>query len=554
MTSRRPSTWTSMGRLRVAVLPVVLLVAATGCRQQPEESAAGPDLGKVDFPISCSTEAQTEFNRAVALLHHMTYPQARAVFQQVATIDPGCAMAHWGVAMTLFQPLWPTRPGPDELERGRDEVRQARALHPPTDRERLLVDAAGAFFAEPESTDYWERIRRWEQAMEKTYTAFPDDPEVAAFYALAHLATAPSDAVSHEHSDRAAAILLAIYEKNPEHPGAMHYLIHANDVPGREHESLEIVRKYETIAPNNPHALHMPTHIYTRLGDWDAVIRGNLRAAEAALQHPAGDQGEFVWDEFPHAIEYLVYAYLQKGQDEEAEAQMDRLHATGTLQPTFKTAFHLASTRARVALERHDWSEAMSLEPRESKSVDWDRFAWPEAIGWFARGLGAAHQGEIESARQALERLEQLEAQSSRTGEVLFTRNIHVLRLTVQAWLAHAMKNEDRSLAVMREAADFEAATPKHPVTPGPTLPASELLGDLLLDQGRSGEALAAYERSLVLYPGRLNSLLGAARAAQRSGGELRARDYYRQVIENAGGGTRSEILEEAHRFVPLEG
>src|SRR5262249_51715223 len=200
-------------------------------------------------------------------------------FEQVAAADPRCAMAHWGIAMTLFQPLWPTRPGPKDLQRGWDEVAKAQALEPPTERERLFVAAAEAFFLEPESPDYWRRIGRWADATEKLYRAFPDDPEAGAFDALAILATTPSDVISRDHADRAAAILLRIYEKNPDHPGAMHYLVHANDVPGRERELLDVVRKYETLAPRNPHALHMPTHIYTRLGDWDAVIRGNLLAA-----------------------------------------------------------------------------------------------------------------------------------------------------------------------------------------------------------------------------------------------------------------------------------
>ena len=240
-------------------------------------------LGAVDFPVTCSKEAQAEFNRAVALLHHMTYPQAREAFERVAAIDPRCAMAHWGVTMTLFQPLWPTRPRPEALRRGWEEAQKAKALQPPTERERLFVAAAEAFFLEPESADYWLRIRRWEQAEEKVYAAFPDDPEAAAFYALAHLATTPSNTISRTHADRAAEILLRVYKQNPDHPGAMHYLVHANDVPGRERELLEVTRKYEAVAPDNPHAIHMPTHIYTRLGDWDAVIVStHVRTIEGA--------------------------------------------------------------------------------------------------------------------------------------------------------------------------------------------------------------------------------------------------------------------------------
>jgi hypothetical protein len=200
------------------------------------------------------------------------------------------------------------------------------------------------------------------------------------------------------HADRAAEILLRVYRQHPEHPGSMHYLVHANDVPGRERELLDITRKYESAAPRNPHALHMPTHIYTRLGDWDGVIRGNLKAAEAALEHPAGENGEFVWDEFPHAIEYLVYAYLQKGAHDEAAAQLKRLLGTARLEPSFKTAFHLASTQARYALERHAWNEAALIAPREPASLDWNRFPWPEAIAQFAHGLGAVHLGKLDAA------------------------------------------------------------------------------------------------------------------------------------------------------------
>lgn len=460
---------------------------------------SGHALGTVNFPVSCTEPAQKEFTRAVALLHHMTYPQAREAFQRVVTIDPECAMAHWGIATTLFQPLWPTRPSPDALQRGWDETQKAKSLEPPTERERLFIAAAEAFFLEPSSSDYWLRIRRWEQASEKVYAALPADPEAAAFYALAHLATTPGNRITRDHSDRAADILLRLYKNNPDHPGAMHYLVHANDVPGREKESLEITRKYEAVAPRNPHALHMPTHIYTRLGDWDGVIRGNLKAAEAALEHPAGEKGEFVWDEFPHAIEYLVYAYLQKGENNAAAAQLKRLRGTERLEPTFKTAFHLASTQARYALERRDWKEAALIVPSQG-------FNWPEAISQFARGLGSAHLGKRDDARAAVKRLEELDGATTKAGEELFARNIRVLRLQLSAWI-------ESSVALMQEAAELETSTPKHAVTPGPTLPTYELLGDLLMTQKKPAEALAAYKRSLELYPGRRNSIIGAERA-----------------------------------------
>ncbi len=522
---------------------------ASGTRDQAQQHA-GHALGSVDFPVSCSGEAQVEFNRAVALLHHMTYPQAREAFQRVAAIDSRCAMAHWGYAMTLFQPLWPTRPSPEALQRGWEAVQQAKTLQPATERERLFVAAAEAFFLDPASSDYWLRIRRWEVAEEKLYTAFPDDPEAAAFYALAHLATAPSDSISRAHADRAAAILLPLYEKNPDHPGAMHYLVHANDVPGRERESLEITRKYEAVAPRNPHALHMPTHIYTRLGDWNGVIRGNLRAAEAALEFPAGEQGELVWDEFPHAIEYLVYAYLQKGADDEAAAQSKRLRETARLEPTFKTAFHLVSTQARCALERRAWNEAVLIVPREPATLAWDRFTWPEAIARFAHGLGEAHLGRLDEAKADGDRLVELEAATREAQEELFARNIRVLHLELTAWVAHVEGKRESSVALMREAAELEASTPKHAVIPGPTLPAHEQLGDLLLEQRQPAEALVAYKRSLELYPRRFNSLLGAARAARELGDEPQARTLYQELLEVADGGMRQPALSEARSYV----
>lgn len=506
------------------------------------------DLGKVDFPISCSRSAREQFNYALALLHHMTYPQARAAFEKVAAVDPDCAMAHWGVAMTLFQPLWPTRPSPAALQQGWQEVEKAKSL-PANDRERLFIAAAAAFFSEPEASDYWLRIRRWEAASAQAHSALPEDSEAALFYALAHLATTPADS-PRAHADEAAAILVRVYEHQPDHPGVMHYLVHANDVPGRERELLEVTRKYERIAPNNPHALHMPTHIYTRLGDWDSVISGNLRAADAALLHPAGRQGELVWDEFAHAIEYLMYAYLQQAADVEAAKQLRRLHETKDMEPTFKTAFHLASTQARYALERRAWTEAAQIEPRTPGYLEWDRFMWAEATARFARGLGAAHLNQSGEVESQLRRLEALEAAAARIGEDLFARNIRVQRLELTAWLAHVRNDDLRAGAVMREAAALEVATPKPAVTPGPTLPAYELLGDLYTEQKNAAEALSAYRESLKLYPRRFNSLLGAAKSARALGDVSTARTFYEELLEVAPDTTREDSLTEARRYL----
>lgn len=506
-------------------------------------------LGVVHFSTSCSDSAQRQFDHAVALLHHMTYPRARESFESVARADPRCAMAHWGIAMTLFQPLWPTRPGPAELRSGWDAAQRGLALAP-TARERALVQAVATFFESPDSPDYWARIRRWDAAMREVLAAYPDDPEIAAFTALAMLASAPADASDRTHAERAAELLSSVYARNPDHPGAMHYLVHANDAAGRERISLEVTRKYETVAPSNPHALHMPTHIYTRLGDWRAVIRGNLRAADAALEHPVGEQGRFVWDEFPHAVEYLVYAYLQQGADSAANAQYRRLLGTARLQPSFKTAFHLASIPARYALERQAWREAAAIEPRQALDLDWDQFHWPEAVSWFARGLGASRIGDQAEARRALARIDALENATAAAGEDLFARQIRILRWELEAWIAQAESRQDSARTIMLRAAELEEATPKHAVTPAPALPAYELLGDLLAAQGDSAAAHDAYRRSLESYPQRFNSLIGAARAAAATGNRARAREYYAELLAVASEQTQRPAVAEARAFM----
>jgi tetratricopeptide (TPR) repeat protein len=414
----------------------------------------------------------------------------------------------------------------------------------------LLISATEAFFREPKSADYWKRMHAWADGMETAYAAFPNDHEVAALYALALVATVPPDQISSTNNARAADILLRILKENPRHPGAMHYLIHANDVPGRERESLDILREYETIAPYNPHALHMPTHIYTRLGNWREVIRGNIKAADAALEFPAGDRRQFIWDEFPHAIEYLIYAYLQTGADDSAATQLRRLQGTARLEPTFKTAFHLSSTKARYALERKAWTEAASIVPREPGTLDWDHFPWAEAISWFARGLGSVHTGNSAEARKSQSRLIELEAVANKMNEVLFARHIRVLRLDLAAWVSDVEGKHDSSVILMTQAAELEASTPKHPVTPAATLPAYELLGDLLLEQGKASEASMAYQRSLELNPLRFNSLLGAARASRATGSLQTARIFYRQLINVTSAESKREALQEARRFL----
>jgi tetratricopeptide (TPR) repeat protein len=526
------------------------LLATTGSPASAQDTgsvrpAHAPSDATVHYPVACSPTAQALFDRGLTQLHHMTYPSARGSFEAAARADPACAMAHWGIAMTLFQPLWPSRPDAQALQRGWDASGQARRLVADDRRnEQLLIAAAQAFFQDPADADYWRRIRRWEAASARAYEALPGDDEVAVFHALSLLATAPSDKVSRSHADAAARVLLQVRERQPGHPGVMHYLIHANDTPGREGEQLEVTRLYETTAPANAHALHMPTHIYTRLGDWDGVVRGNLRSAAAALRQPAAGGPDKVSDEYAHAIEYLVYATLQQGDDAAAAGHVRTLQATGRLEPSFKTAFHLASTQARVVLERHDWAQAAALQPRQSTLVDWDKFPWPEAVSQFARGLGGARTGQLVQAQAASQRLATLEQNTRTAGETLFARNIEVLRLGLEAWIAQARGRSTQAVALMRQAAELETSTPKHAVTPGPTLPAWELLGDLLMEQGAHADALKAYRTSLSHYPNRFNSLIGAARASEGVHDRDAARGYYETLLETAPTSTRPAVQE----------
>lgn len=549
-----PQRWPIRLGLMLAVVLVATANPGPHALAAGAQHHAGQPLGTVEFRVSCNAAAQAAFDRGLALLHHMTYPQARAAFREAAAADANCAMAHWGIAMTLFTPLWPTRPDAAALQEGWREAGIARTLAPEDVRERGFIAAAEAFFRDPDGQDYWARVRRWEAAQADLYDAFPDDVEAATFHALAHLAGAPpTGEEARQRADRAAVILARMHQAHPGHPGAMHYLVHANDVPGREGESLDVTRRYDAAAPRNPHALHMPTHIYTRLGDWDRVISGNLRAAEAALEHPAGDRGQYVWDEFAHAIEYVVYAHLQQGDDAAAASEMARLQAVPNLQPSEKTAFHLASIPSRLALERGDWDAAAALVARQPPSLDWDRNTWPEAIVVFARGLGAARQGDVAGARLQRERLSELEAATQDRGEALFANHVRVLALALDGWTAQATGDPAAARARLGEAATLEAAIPKPPVTPGPTLPAYELLGDLLLLQHTPAQALAAYEQSLSLYPNRFNSLLGAARAAGAANNQAAARRHYGTLLAVAAKATREAPLAEARAYLARE-
>ena len=538
-------------RLALATGALLLAAASPSAGQAPPgEALSGEALGRVEFGVGCDPSVVAAFDRGIALLHHMTYPAALAAFEEVTRTDPACAMGYWGAAMTLFTPLWPNRPTPADIRRGGELVREARRRVAEEGRESMFVAAAEAFFLPEEELDYWARIERWADATTELFGAYPDDREVRAFFALAHLATASrGDAAAHH--EEAAAVLATVLDEEPTHPGAVHYTIHANDFDVREHESLDVVRSYGSIAPRNAHALHMPTHIFVRLGEWDRVVEGNERAAEAALRQRVGPNGEYVWDEFPHAIEYMVYAQLQRADDAAALELIRVLDRTPDLQPSFKTAFHFASTAARYAVERQDWARAAALPSRTPPGLDWDAFPWPEAIVWFARGLGAAHlPGHEADVTESLSRLTLLATRATEMGEPVFAAQIEILWLEVAAWQSFAAGDRDGAVRALGDAARLERRTPKHPVTPGATLPALELLGDLYLAMDEPALARDAYDESSRHVPGRFNTILGLARASAALGDVESARAHYEALSSGAAPSSTRAGVREARAYL----
>jgi hypothetical protein len=522
--------------------------AESGMYGSHDARTGDESLGTVDFQVSCAEATQPAFDRALSFMHHMMYQQARSAFEAIAEDDPDCAMAYWGVATTRFQPLWPTRPSADELEQGWTEIQQAQDLDPATERERNLVAATAAFFRDPETADWWTRIRRWADAMETAYEASPSDPDTAALYALSRLALSPVTENRGPLHDEAETVLRDIYKQVPTHPGAIHYTIHATDVDGRADNALDIVESYGEVAPHVPHALHMPTHIYVRLGRWAEVIDWNRRSADAALEHPAGDA---VSHHFPHATGYLLYAYLQRGEDDRAREVLEETLAKDDYQRSFISTFHLAAMPARYAVERRQWEEAAALEPRSPEYLPWDEAQWAEGLTWLARGLGALHTDDLERAQEAEARLAALRADAKAAGEDTFATYIEIDRLILAGWIARAQERTDEAVALIREAAELEGTVEKHPVTPGALMPPYEALGDLLLALDRPDKALAAYKASDEVWPGRFNTLLGAARAAEAAGDDEAAQAWYADLIEVAGDSDRAAVAE-AERY--LEG
>ena len=521
--------------LRVAALVVAAIVSIQGI----SDDRLGNELGTVRFEVSGSPDAQTHVVRGVKLLHHMMYPEADREFAQAVGADPKCALAYWGRAMSLIHPLWPDAVYAAERTAGAEQIRLGLACPPATQRERDYLETLSIYFGDGSPGDHVEGLKAMDKAWAALAARYPDDLDATAFSALYHLAPARFLAKdkSHRAQLEAAAQLQRVAEVIPDHPGAQHYKIHAFDFPLLADRALEVCDTYGSIAPDVPHALHMPTHIFTRRGLWEKSIEFNLRSADAARK--LGMNAGALNGHYPHALDYLAYAYLQRGQYREASAIRDTLAAMeGPYSPVAPTsmAFAFAAVPARCALENQDWEKAASLPLHTPAAFPWgDQYLNCDSIVRFARAIGAARGGKLDAARAEIAELERIQSELIATKPPAYwISQAETQLLAARAWVAFAEKDTDAAIGLMRRASEIEAAADKEAVTPGEVLPAGDLLGDMLIEAGRPSEALAAYEAVLARSPNRLNTLYGAAVAAERAGDVAKAKAHFMQLAEVA--------------------
>lgn len=506
------------------------LLCASAARAQDHHPTGQQVVGRVDFPVTCNPGASQRFQRATAMLHSFWFEAAEAEYSGALAADSSCGMAYWGIAMTqLGNPFTRVAPTEARLRDGLAAAEKARALTlSTTRREQLYADAALALYRDWPTQSHDARMQRHEAAMKIVADSEPNDSEATIFYARAIIANAPPNDLKFERQLAAAAMMEPIFVAHPEHPGLAHYIIHAFDGPNVARQGLAAARRYVDIAPAAPHALHMPSHIFTRLGLWQESIATNRRSANAEPDSNAA----------VHPNDYMVYAYLQLGRDSAAwhvvqrsVNQPNRFYE-GTL------GYNFAAMPARFALERNDWAAAMQL-PIPSQAP-----AYVIAVPRFARALGAARSGKRAIARENLTALAALRDTLKNAGDQYWATIVEAQRLTCAAWLAHAERNDSLAVRLAREAADLEETVEKHPVTPGPLLPARELEADLLFELERYGGALWSYARTLEREPRRARALFGAARSAEHDGDLAQARRYYTQVADlmKQADGRRAEL------------
>src|SRR5213594_2348283 len=558
---------------RPAVLVVTLASGLLAVRNV--KSATGPEpgdlraAGKVEFPISCASSVQSEFSRGVALLHSFFYEEARRVFTSVAERDPKCAMAQWGIAMTWWHPIW-TPPTPNEMSAGKAAIEKAMAMKGVTDRERGFITALNVYYNTPDSSAAApvgqschgpvgprDRVVAYEKAMRELRDKYPDDFEVQTFYAFAVLATGyatPND-TSLSKQLEAASILEKLWKQNANHPGVVHYLIHSYDYPQFAKRGLTAAQTYDSIAPWVPHALHMPSHIFTRLGMWDESIAANRASAEASRAYSAMRHRDATEAEELHALDYMAYSYLQEARDTEAKEIVDVAARVRKTNPEleFSAAYALAAIPTRYAFERNDWAAAAALSVPDLPH--WSSFPFMEALIEYGHALGRAHIGDLDGARKAIARMRQLRDATKDPKFDYFKNHLEVQMQAASAWVAYGEGKKDEAIEMLRRAADAEDILGKHPVSPGAFVPVREQLGSLLLESGQAKEAQWEFEAALKIYPGRFRGLYGAARAAEQSGDKENASRYYAKLAAQTAkaSGSRDE-LNHVREFLSAEG
>jgi tetratricopeptide (TPR) repeat protein len=521
--------------------------------------------GKVKFPISCAPDVQSEFSRGVALLHSFFYEEARRVFTSVAERDSKCAMAQWGIAMTWWHPIW-TPPTPDEMSAGKAAIEKAMAINAGTDREKGFITALNVYYNTPDSSSASavgqschgpvgprDRVIAYEKAMHQLRDKYPDDFEVQTFHAFAVLGVGyatPND-TSLSKQLEAAAILEKLWQQNPNHPGVVHYLIHCYDYPALAQRGLAAARSYDSIAPWVPHALHMPSHIFTRLGMWDESIAANRASAEASRAYAAMRHRDATEAEELHALDYMAYSYLQEAQDTEAKKIVDLAAKVQKTNPEleFSAAYALAAIPTRYAFERNDWATAAGLAI--PNLPHWSSFPFMEALIEYGHALGRAHTGDLDGARKAIERMQQLRDATKDPKFDYFKNHLDLQMQAASAWVAAAEGKRNEAIEMLRRAADAEDILGKHPVSPGAFVPVREQLGSLLLEVGQSKDAQREFEAALKIYPGRFRGLYGAARAAEQNGDKENANRYYAKLAAQTAKATGSrDELNHVREFL----
>lgn len=495
---------------------------------------ANKEVGTVKFAVSGGEKIEKDFNFATALLHSFEYEDAEKVFARIIEEEPNCAMAYWGVAMSNFHPLW-TPPEEFELKKGLKALEIGKSISKKTERESDYIEALSVFYREWDKVNHRTRCSRYEKAMELLYKKYPDDMEAAIFYALSLNGSADPSDQTFTNQKKAGDILNSVYKNDPNHPGIIHYIIHTYDSPGLAHLALQAARKYASIAPASAHAQHMPSHIFTRLGLWDEDIQSNIASTSSArcYAESAGIKGH--WDEELHGMDYLIYAYLQKGETKLAKDQLDYFKTINEVYPSnVKVAYSFASIPSRYALENKMWKEASLLELHPA-SFPWEKFPWQKGIIHFARCLGAIHTNQPDLAKTEWNELNRLHDELLKKKESYQANQVDIQLKALQAWIQMKEGKNKEALANMNLSADMEDKTEKHPVTPGEVLPARELLADMLMEMNEPGKALAMYEANLKKRPNRRNSVYGAWLAAEASGKKDLAKIYSKQFQDLTG-------------------